>query len=288
VLRRTFKAALLVAGAGTIAVPAIGAGAPAARDAAAPAARDAGASAAHDSGFRLVSARVTPREAFFDTAGGAATARLRFTADGPQNLSLSIAGGGKEVRRIAVKRAEPGKPVSVAWNGLRKGGKLVPQGDYKVVLKAAGSPKRLIGKFSYHHDFFPIRGSHHDRGGIGYFGAPRSGGRVHEGFDIDARCGTPLVAARGGRVAARGYDPDLHGNYILIAARRSPYAYFYAHMRHGTPWRRGDRIHTGDRVGVVGLTGNAHGTPCHLHFEVHRHGRPLNPEPFLHRWDRWS
>ena len=48
------------------------------------------------------------------------------------------------------------------------------------------------------------------------FGAPRSGGRVHEGQDLPAGCGTPLVAARGGRVAATGYSDALYGYYVLI------------------------------------------------------------------------
>ena len=65
---------------------------------------------------------------------------------------------------------------------------------------------------------------------IGEFGAPRDGGRTHEGFDIVAACGTPLVAVATGRVLRTGYDPVLYGNYLLIHGEGEHRSYFYAHM----------------------------------------------------------
>jgi murein DD-endopeptidase MepM/ murein hydrolase activator NlpD len=135
---------------------------------------------------------------------------------------------------------------------------------------------------------FPVAGPHGTRGYIGEFGAPRSSGRRHEGFDIVAACGTPLVAVRGGRVLRRGYDPVLYGNYLLIHGEGEDRSYFYAHMRRPAPVQRGDRVFTGELVGAVGETGNARTVGCHLHFEIHVHGHPLDPEPSLRRWDRYS
>jgi murein DD-endopeptidase MepM/ murein hydrolase activator NlpD len=126
------------------------------------------------------------------------------------------------------------------------------------------------------------------RGYIGEFGAPRSGGRRHEGFDVLAACGTPLVAVRGGRVLRRGYDPVLYGNYLLIHGEGERRSYFYAHLPRPAPVRRGERVWTGERVGSVGETGNAISVGCHLHFEVHVHGRPVDPAPVLRRWDAYS
>ena len=94
---------------------------------------------------------------------------------------------------------------------------------------SARSPERNGGTTYYGH-VFPVLGPHGTRGPIGEFGAPRDGGRWHEGFDIVAACGTPLVAVRGGRVLRRGYDPVLYGNYLLIHGEGEDRSYFYAHM----------------------------------------------------------
>jgi murein DD-endopeptidase MepM/ murein hydrolase activator NlpD len=59
-------------------------------------------------------------------------------------------------------------------------------------------------------------------------------------------------------------------------------------MARLSPFRQGDTVHVGDIVGHIGRTGNAASTPCHLHFEIHRRGRPIDPEGDLRAWDRHS
>jgi murein DD-endopeptidase MepM/ murein hydrolase activator NlpD len=140
----------------------------------------------------------------------------------------------------------------------------------------------------YYGHVFPVQGPHGVRGTIGEFGAPRSGGRTHEGFDIVAACGTKLVAVGNGRVLRAGYDPVLYGNYLLIHGEGEHPSYFYAHLPRPSPVRRGDRVWEGERIGAVGKTGNAITIGCHLHFEVHAHGIPVDPLPDLRRWDRYS
>ena len=156
----------------------------------------------------------------------------------------------------------------------------------------AGTPPvsaaRLSGGTEFLGHVFPVAGPHWTRGAIGEFGAPRSGGRVHEGFDVVASCGTPLVSVRGGRVRRAGYDPVLYGNYLLIHGENEHRSYFYAHLRRPAGVDRGDRVSTGQRIGAVGATGNARTVGCHLHFEIHVDGRPIDPEPALRRWDRHS
>lgn len=132
---------------------------------------------------------------------------------------------------------------------------------------------------------FPVQGAHWERGYVGEFGVPRSGGRTHEGFDLVARCGTPLVAATTGKVARAGYDPVLYGHYLLLGGQGER---FYAHLRRPAAVSRGDRVWAGQRVGAVGKTGNARTVGCHLHFEIHARGHPIDPEPALRRWDRYS
>lgn len=144
------------------------------------------------------------------------------------------------------------------------------------------------GAAEYRGHVFPVQGPHGTRGPIGEFGAPRDGGRTHEGFDIVAACGTPLVAVRDGRVRKAGYDPVLYGNYLLIHGEAEHRSYFYAHMRRPALVHRGERVYAGEPVGVVGKTGNARSVGCHLHFEIHVNGHPIDPEPYLRAWDRYS
>jgi murein DD-endopeptidase MepM/ murein hydrolase activator NlpD len=144
------------------------------------------------------------------------------------------------------------------------------------------------GGTSYYGHVFPVQGSHGVRGAVGVYHAPRSGGRIHEGFDIVAACDTPLVAVRNGRVLRQGYDPVLYGNYLLLHGEGETRSYFYAHMPRPARVHKGERVWEGERVGAVGETGNARGLGCHLHFEIHVHGVAVNPEPELRRWDRYS
>jgi murein DD-endopeptidase MepM/ murein hydrolase activator NlpD len=135
---------------------------------------------------------------------------------------------------------------------------------------------------------FPVRGPHGTRGPMGEFGAPRNGGRTHEGFDIVAACGTKLVAARGGKVLQNKLDPVLDGNEVLIHARGTGRNYRYSHLRKPAIPAVGEVVETGQRIGAVGKTGNARTVGCHLHFEMWKHGHAVDPEPALRRWDRWS
>ena len=104
---------------------------------------------------------------------------------------------------------------------------------------------------------------------------------MHEGQDLPAGCGTPLVAARGGPSPATGYSDALYGYYVLIDGLATDRDYFYAHLESPTPLAEGDRVRTGERIGEVGKTGNARGEFCQLHFELWPHGyrqrRPRGP-----------
>jgi murein DD-endopeptidase MepM/ murein hydrolase activator NlpD len=146
----------------------------------------------------------------------------------------------------------------------------------------------LVGGVPYYGHVFPVQGPHGVRGAVGEFGAGRNGGRTHEGFDIVAACETPLVAVSNGRVLQAGYDLVLYGNYLLIHGEGEQRSYFYAHLPRPSPFHKGDRVWEGERVGAVGKTGNAITIGCHLHFEIHVHGVPVDPLPSLERWDRYS
>ena len=106
-----------------------------------------------------------------------------------------------------------------------------------------------------------------------------------------ARCGTPLVAARGGRVKFKQYHAAA-GNYLVIDAAGERRRLRVHAPGRALPFAAGDRVYTGQRIGAVGDTGNARG--CHLHFELwhapgwYDGGKPFDPLPSLKAWDAWS
>jgi murein DD-endopeptidase MepM/ murein hydrolase activator NlpD len=236
--------------------------------------------------FHLTAARVAPAHAFF--GGRRVGIRFRFAAHGPMDVRVEIIRKRRALRRFVLPDAAPRKLQRVVWNGITSRGHGARDGRYRVRIAPAGGRPRRAGSFVMHSHFYPVRGSHWTRGSIGQFGAPRSGGRRHEGFDVVAACGTPLAAARGGRVKRNIYDPALYGNLVIIHGRKSHRDYWYAHLAHRSRFRRGARVRTGQRIGRVGASGNARTVGCHLHFEIHSRGRPIDPEPELRRWDGWS
>jgi murein DD-endopeptidase MepM/ murein hydrolase activator NlpD len=101
------------------------------------------------------------------------------------------------------------------------------------------------------------------------FGAPRSGGRTHQGIDMLAPFGTPIRAAQSGRFQ-RDYN-DLGGISALVYAGNGDYTY-YAHMEGYAGVGNGATVPAGAVIGYVGNTGDAQGGPPHLHFEYHPGG----------------
>lgn len=117
------------------------------------------------------------------------------------------------------------------------------------------------------------------------WGAPRMPGTPyehwHEGTDIMAAAGTPLVACEDG-VISRTSTSTLGGISLYILGE-SGIEYYYAHLSAYAPETQAGRVvKAGDVVGYVGDTGNARGGAPHLHFEIHgTDGRPVNPYPIL-------
>ena len=112
------------------------------------------------------------------------------------------------------------------------------------------------------------------------WGAPRSEGRSHRGVDIFAKRGTPVVSATKGIVLRVGTN-ELGGQVVNVLGPGGQ-VHYYAHLdRHGS-FRPGDEVRPGDVLGYVGDTGNARGTPPHLHYGVYDPGLgAVNPWPLL-------
>ena len=241
--------------------------------------------------FDLLDSDVRPRTAFVD-AGRTFKLRYRFRAYGPVNVRTKLLHGGRVLRRWTNRKELPYTAHRLRWKGMLSGHHPAPPGRYRFKIKASGRKPELTPKFRLYSGKFPVRGPHGYGGPIQRFGAPRSGGRVHQGQDVFAACGTRVVAARGGRVQARGSDPVLYGNWIVIDASGSRTDYRYAHFLHPASVHDGERVRTGHEVGRIGRTGNARSVGCMLHFEVWPHGwnrgSPVDPLPILKRWDGWS
>ena len=234
----------------------------------------------------LEQSRVTPRLAIFGARP--LTVRLRFNAVAPLDLEVRVRSrGGRVMSRWTIPGAHPG-PVRVSWNGLTTRGRVAPAGRYRVAVGAVGGRLRRAGSFDWRGHVYPVRGPHWFRGPVGLFGVPRSGGRRHEGFDINAACGTPVVASRAGTVRLRRYDPVLYGNHVIVRGARERRDYWYSHLRAPARVREGGRVRSGQVLGAVGATGNARSVGCHLHFELRGDGGAFDPLPQLRAWDRWS
>jgi murein DD-endopeptidase MepM/ murein hydrolase activator NlpD len=100
-------------------------------------------------------------------------------------------------------------------------------------------------------------------------------GRMHEGIDIGAACGTPIRAAASGTIVYAGWM-DGYGNIVIID-HGGGIGTAYAHQ--SAIYVGGGSVSQGQTIGAVGSTG--HSTGCHLHFEVRVNGIPVDPLGYL-------
>jgi murein DD-endopeptidase MepM/ murein hydrolase activator NlpD len=120
----------------------------------------------------------------------------------------------------------------------------------------------------------------------GPFGAPRADTGFHEGNDLFAGFGTPVVAVADGTVENVG-SLKISGNRLWVYADTGD-QFFYAHLSAFSP-AAVDHAHVkaGTVLGYVGNTGDAEPTPPHLHFEIHPDGgKAVDPHPFLVAWQQ--
>jgi len=110
--------------------------------------------------------------------------------------------------------------------------------------------------------------------------APRGIGRRHEGQDIFAPRGTPILSATNGFIYKIG-ENNLGGQTVSVIGSGGR-VYYYAHLdSYAKGIEVGDRVTTRTVLGYVGTTGNAQGTPPHLHFGVYTTTGAINPLPLL-------
>ncbi len=226
----------------------------------------------------------------FRLASGRATAA---------EVALVRVDDGTTVKTWAPAVPEDGGVAKVAWNGLI-GSKVAPDGRYafRLTVTSAGGARAVNASasdsrrdaFDLRPALFPVRGRHNYGQSGARFGAGRSG-HSHQGHDVMAACGTPLIAARGGRIKVKQYH-SAAGNYVVIDTWGSGVDHAYMHLASPSAYNEGDRVYTGDQIGVVGTTGSS--SACHLHFEQwsapgwYDGGQPFDPLADLRAWDSWS
>jgi hypothetical protein len=251
----------------------------------------------------LLAAETTPHKSFYF---GYRYPKLTYTIGSSQaenDLQIDVVNvAGEVVKTFYRENVAANVESKVRWDGTTNEGRPAHNGRYSFRIspqsataaapaarKATASTTLSLG-FAFYGYAFPVLGPHEFGMGAGRFGAPRSG-HTHQGQDVMAACGTPLVAARGGTVQYAGYEGNA-GNYIVIDGRGTTDDFMYAHLAEPSPLHTGETVRTGQPIGIVGETGDAVG--CHLHFEMwgapgwYEGGSPFDPLPYLQKWDAYS
>lgn len=190
---------------------------------------------------------------------GAYVARLHAVDDAGRRLRRSARAPG----RVALRVVAPPAPAPSAPRSTPPGATTRPGG------------------------LFPVQGAYSFGGPDARFGAGRAG-HVHQGQDVMAAEGTPLVSPRAGVVYWRAYQAAGAGNYLVIRADDGRDLVFM-HLRDGSlTVDKGAAVAAGQRIGEVGNTGRSFG--AHLHFEIWPGGwyakgsSPVDPLPQLQAW----
>jgi murein DD-endopeptidase MepM/ murein hydrolase activator NlpD len=154
------------------------------------------------------------------------------------------------------------------------------QTDTSVPRSAATSPAIPLPGGSH---LFPIAGPTRFTDDWLY---SRPGGRYHQGVDLFAERGTPLVAVADGSLFRVGWNGL--GGWRLWLRDDAGTTYYYAHLESFADIAaEGARVSRGTVIGYAGDSGSARGTGVHLHFEIHPGGGgPVRPWPYVTAWPR--
>lgn len=152
---------------------------------------------------------------------------------------------------------------------------------YKIVIQPEMKQQFpfIIKIYSQPMYFFPVSGGN-NKSVQSFWADPRdTGSRSHEGVDIFAPKGTPVVAVSDGRISSTG-EGGLGGKQVWLMDGLFGKRVYYAHL-DSIAVTKGKRVKTGDTIGFVGNTGNAETTPPHLHFGIYRKKGAVNPFPYI-------
>lgn len=188
-------------------------------------------------------------------------------------------------KKIFVDFFEENSGLKTAESKLLKNGRFTTfierDGTYKLILQPEID---YVGKidvkiYTQSSLLFPVAGKT-NRDAQSFWGASRDGGqRSHEGVDIFASRGTPVVAATDGYVTRTGNE-GLGGKQVWLRDIERGFSLYYAHL-DSVITDTGRKVKRGDTLGTVGNTGNAKGGATHLHFGVYSTGGAVDAFPFI-------
>ncbi len=210
-------------------------------------------------------------------------------------LDLLPEGGGPAADTLQLGRHRTGRNLSVTWRP-----ELAP-GRYTARLRATTLNRARKARASKSSALeivappvvassgvFPVAGPYTLGGADARFGAGRTG-HSHQGQDILAALGTPIVSPRAGFVSWRAFQRDGAGHYVVVRGDDQR-DYVFMHMVDGSILvQKGQAVAAGQQLGAVGSTGRSSGP--HLHFEIWPDGwysdktsKPIDPLPDLLAW----
>ena len=210
-----------------------------------------------------VHASLSATKVYYD---GTDPATLRYFIDSaaPSVVTVTLVHGtaGKRVASWGPALVDGGTVGSVTWTGSSTSASsgVATQGRYtfRVTASSAGGGVRAASvdpaatmSFTFLPDVFPVSGKHTFNLKEGRFGAARNG-HIHQGQDVMAKCGVPIVAARGGTIEKVDVDVNA-GNYVVIDAAGTGVDMFYAHLREPSPLAEGDTVLSGPAEPSVAL-----------------------------------
>ncbi len=204
------------------------------------------------------------------------------TGRSPPPTAPKAAVGTHHVVRPGETLAAIGRLYEVSWQTLAQVNQLVDPHRIEVgqaiwIPSQAGTGGSSAPTLAVPSRFIPDRRLQWPTEGLLSSGFGMRGGRFHGGIDISGERGTPIAAVDEGMVMFSGRGPDGYGNVVMLD-HGSGLITLYAHNERNVV-RQGERVRRGQTVALMGDTGRASGT--HVHFEVHQHGRPIDPLRWL-------
>jgi murein DD-endopeptidase MepM/ murein hydrolase activator NlpD len=205
------------------------------------------------------------RQAEAEAAASAAAAAAEAAKNNRSNNNSSTNGGGSNGGGSSDAGGDAGGDTGSGGSSGGSGGGQTGGGG------VGGNPGGGAGDYATPGWVCPVNGS------VGFgdtWGAPRSGGRSHQGVDLIGARGLPLVAVVDGFVQQK--TNSLGGNAVWLSGADGN-KYYYAHL---DSWAAAGSVTAGTVIGYLGDTGNARFSVPHLHFEIHPGGgAAVNPYP---------
>jgi murein DD-endopeptidase MepM/ murein hydrolase activator NlpD len=158
------------------------------------------------------------------------------------------------------------------------GSDALPPGGYSLDPPIDAATKAALLGPSY---LFPLAGGAKFQND---FGAPRADTQHNQGIDLFAPLGTPVLAAHDGTLVQVGWS-DIGGRQEWLEDAAGN-LFYYGHLSAYAPVAKaGAQVHAGDVIGFLGNSGDAQGTPYHLHFEIHPAGKwAVPPFAYVSAW----